>query len=100
MARQELSRSLAKHEFESGFIAAAGSLAGHRALPQGFVPPPKPEGIRGAKEWMSQRMGQRGYSATLDQPALASLMDIHAARACDSFDKLARELVRLLGPDI
>lgn len=91
---------LAKHEFENWFLGAALSLAGHRALPEGLVPPPNPEDIRGAKEWLGRRMGQRGYSETLDQPALASLMDVHAARACDSFDKLARELARLLATDV
>jgi hypothetical protein len=88
---------LAKHEFETWFIAAAESLAGNRSLPQGLVPPPDPEHIRGAKEWLGKRMGQRGYSETLDQPALASIMDIDAARACDSFDKLVREFALLVG---
>jgi len=86
---------LAKHEFETWFIGAAASLAGHRSLPEGLIPPPNPEHIRGAKEWLSKRMGQRGYSETLDQPALAAVMDVNAARACDSFDKLARELALL-----
>lgn len=88
---------LAKYEFESWFLAAADSLSGRRGLKNDLYAPTNPETIRGAKEWLSQRMeGSRTYSETLDQPALAELFDLDAARRADSFDKCYREITRLL----
>lgn len=87
----------AKREFEAWFLAAAESLRGHRGLPADLAAPAEPEIIRGAKEWLAQRMpGNRGYSETSDQPALAAAFDLTAARRADSFDKCYREIVRLL----
>ena len=58
---------------------------------------PDPERIRGAKEWLSDRMPRgRPYNPTIDQPALTSVFDMQAARRADSFDKCYREIVRLL----
>lgn len=55
------------------------------------------EAVRGAKEWLSQRMESgRTYSETLDQPALAACFDFDMARRADSFDKCYRDIVRLL----
>lgn len=88
---------LAKHEFEAWFLAAAESLRGRRGLRNDIHPPNDPEAIRGAKEWLSQRMGtSRTYRETRDQPALTALFDIEHARQADSFDKCYREIVRLL----
>ncbi len=90
---------LAKCEFEAWFLAAADSLRGKRGLPADLAPPPDPEGVRGAKEWLASHMprGQR-YSETLDQPALAAVFDLDCARRRSaSFDKFCRELGRLLG---
>jgi Domain of unknown function (DUF4276) len=88
---------LAKREFEAWFLAAALSLRGFRGLSQNLAAPEAPEAIRGAKEWLSQRMeGTRRYVETLDQPALASRFDLAAARRADSFDKCFREIARLL----
>jgi hypothetical protein len=87
----------AKREFEAWFLAAAESLRGHRGLPNDLTAPPTPEAIRGAKEWLADRMPSgRGYSEASDQPALTAAFDINAARRADSFDKCYRELVRLL----
>src|SRR5438094_886194 len=63
----------------------------------GLRPPPDPEAVRGAKEWLSRHMppGQP-YRPTVDQPALAARFDLQAARRADSFDKCYREVVRLL----
>jgi hypothetical protein len=58
---------------------------------------PSPEAIRDAKGWLGQRM-PRGYSPTTDQPALTGLFDLGLARSSPSFDKLVRELTRLLLP--
>jgi len=88
---------LAKHEFESWFLAAADSLRGNRGLVKDLSSPPDPEAVRGAKEWLSQRMESgRTYSETLDQPALAACFDFDMARRADSFDKCYRDIVRLL----
>ena len=89
---------LAKHEFEAWFLAAAESLRGQRGLKNDLHSPDNPEAIRGAKEWLSQRMeDSRTYRETQDQPALAALFDIEQARNADSFDKCYRDIVRLLG---
>lgn len=90
---------LAKHEFETWFIAAAESIAGRRGLPADFRAPESPEAIRAPKEWLSQQMGrERGYKETTDQPALAAIFDIALARGrSDSFDKFCREVERLIG---
>lgn len=88
---------LAHQEAEAWFLAAAASLAGERGLPTGLQAPADPEGIRGAKEWLSRHMPPgRRYSETLDQPAFAARMSLVEARTSDSFDKLWREMARLL----
>ena len=88
---------LAKQEFEAWFLASAVSLRGSRGLSANLVPPPDPEMIQGAKEWLSRQMvGAQSYRETLDQPALAARFDLEVARRADSFDKCFREIVRLL----
>ena len=88
---------LAKREFETWFLASAQSLGGHRGLPADLMSHPAPEGVRGAKEWLTQKMPPgRGYSESSDQPAFTALFDLDAARRSDSFDKCYREIVRLL----
>ena len=88
---------LAKHEFESWFLAAAESLRGKRGLRSDIHSPIEPEAIRGAKEWLNGQMdGIRKYSERFDQPALAALFDLEQARRADSFDKCYRDIVRLL----
>ncbi len=47
---------VAKSEFESWFVAAAESIAGKAGLPVDLQHPLDPESIRGAKEWLTQRM--------------------------------------------
>jgi hypothetical protein len=51
--------------------------------------------VRGAKGWLNARM-PRGYSPTIDQPALTAVFDLEQARTAPSFDKLIRELTQLL----
>jgi hypothetical protein len=88
---------LAKREFEAWFLASAVSLRSRRGLSPELVPPPRPEGIRDAKGWLSSRRARgRAYKEAVDQPALAGVFDIQAARTADSFDKCYREAVRLL----
>jgi len=88
---------LAKHEFENWFIAAAESLRGRRGLPQDLTAPQEPESIEAAKAWLSTRMPRHNpYSETIDQPALTAQFNLEMARRSGSFDKLHREIERLL----
>ena len=88
---------LAKHEFENWFIAAAESLRGRRGLPQDLTAPQDPESIEAAKAWLSTRMPRHNpYSETIDQPALTAQFNLEMARRSGSFDKLHREIERLL----
>lgn len=88
---------LAKHEFESWFIAAINSLRGQRGLKDNLQQARNPEAIRGAKEWLSRQMENRSYSETVDQPKLTARFDFDQARRTDSFNKCYRDIVRLLG---
>jgi hypothetical protein len=86
---------LAKREFESWFIAAAESIAGHAGLSSGLCAPSDQESIRDAKGWLQKAMPPRTkYSETVDQPSLASKFDLTAARRAPSFDKMYREIER------
>jgi hypothetical protein len=86
---------LSVREYEAWLVAAIESLRGQRGLPSTLVPPSSPEGMRDAKGWLDAHM-PRGYSPTTDQPALTSLFDLAVARSAPSFDKLVREVSRLL----
>lgn len=86
---------LAEREYEAWFLAAAVSLRGRRGLPDDLEPPPELAALRDAKGWLNHRM-PRGYSPTLDQPALTAVLDLEQARTTGSFDKLIRELTKLL----
>jgi hypothetical protein len=88
---------LAKREFEAWFLAAAESLRGQQGLSSTLEPPPDPEAIQGAKEWLRKHMeANRTYSETVDQPALTRCFDMEAARQAPSFDKLYRDVEWLL----
>jgi hypothetical protein len=98
-ARSDMAISvvLAKREFETWFVAAAESLAGKHDFPPDLAAPGDPESIRGAKEWLGDRMNASyGYRATIHQAKLTACFDIHAARRSDSFDKFYREIQRLI----
>lgn len=86
---------LAKQEFENWFLAAANSLRGKRGLRSDVEAPDNVEAIRGAKEWLSDRMARR-YSPTQDQAALAAVLDLTEARTAPSFDKFYRDVERIL----
>jgi hypothetical protein len=93
--RRPVSVVLAQMEFESWFLAAAESIAGHASLRQDLCAPAHPESIRNAKGWLEKAMPRgRKYSETVDQPALAAKFDLHAARRAPSFDKMCREIER------
>jgi hypothetical protein len=89
---------LAHKEYESWFVAAAESLRGVRGLPDDLSSPANPEGIRGAKEWLTQQMpGRSPYSPVPDQAILTSVFDLDLARQrSPSFDKCYREISAML----
>lgn len=94
-----LSVVLAMREFEAWFLAAAESLRGWRELPETLEPPPDPEAIRGAKEWLANKLraGGESYSETTDQQALVWVFDLELARERSaSFAKCWREIRWLL----
>ena len=96
---QSLSIVIPKYEFETWFLAAAQSLSGKRGLREGLLPPSQPEAIRGAKEWLSGNMAPgRKYAPRVDQAALVAAMDLTAAKSCKSFERLCREIQRLIRP--
>ena len=88
---------LAYQEFEAWFIAAFDSLRGKYGLANDMPSEPEPEGIRGAKEWLSRHMPQNmRYSETIHQVALTAVFDMQAAKRASSFDKCYREVASLL----
>ena len=88
---------LPNREFESWFLAAAESLRGLRGLAADLESPTQPEAVRGAKEWLNQRVSSGSYSSSVDQPSLTSAFSLEDARRAPSFDKCYREVIRLLG---
>lgn len=99
MARSDLPISvvLAKPEYEAWFLASAVSLRGKQGLSSTMEPHHDPESATGAKGWLRERMeDNRKYSETLDQPALTRHFNLKAAQQTSSFDKLVREISRLL----
>ena len=89
---------LAKREYETWFVAAAKSVAGHQGLQSVTVPPADPESLRNAKGWLSARMPRdRSYSPTRDQSPLTAVFDLEQARrGAPSFNKMWRAVMELL----
>ena len=89
---------LANREFEAWFLCGVRSLRGHRGISAVAEPPENPETIRGAKEYLARHYLRPGatYSETVDQVALAAVLDLAEARGAPSFDKLCRDLCRLI----
>jgi hypothetical protein len=83
--------ALAYREYETWFLAAAASLRGCAGLPQDLVPPPDPEAIRGAKEWLSARMSE-GYDPIQHQAGLTAQFDLDSAASVPSFRRLRARL--------
>lgn len=83
---------LAHREYESWFLAAAGSLGGYCGLPQGLHDHEEPEKPRDAKGWLREQMqGSRTYSPPVDQLVLTRAFDIEAAaQHSPSFKRFCR----------
>ena len=88
---------LAVTELEAWFLAALASLRGQRGVRTDARAPSDPESVRGAKEALRRQMTSgSAYSPPTDQPALVALMDLDAAGAAPSFDKLWRAVAGIL----
>jgi len=88
--------TLAFREYETWFLAAARSLRGICGLPEGLEPPDKPETIRDAKGWLSDKM-KLPYNETNHQPRLTSAFAFQEAREVASFDRGFRKLREFFG---
>jgi hypothetical protein len=92
---------VAHQEYETWFMAAPEAIRNHFELAEPPIPTPDPESRRGAKEWIKQHLPRgKTYSETTHQHALTKLIDLNKARAIPSFDKLYREVSRLLAEAI
>jgi len=95
---------VAYREYETWFLSALESLRGKRGIRTDAVAPPNPESRRDAKSALEEYMPpSRGYSETLDQPAMSALLDLGSAyRRNRSFRRLVSAmaiLMRRLGCD-
>lgn len=87
---------LAKREFEAWFLGSLESLRNEYGNPPYERLLREPEEIPGAKEHLSNLL-RIPYSEVIDQPAMAHLFDMDAARErCPSFDKCWRMVQALL----
>ena len=88
---------MATREYEAWFLAALESLRGRNGVLTAAEPPTDPEGIRGAKEALEERMNpSAGYSPSTDQVALTAQMDLGLAyRRSRSFQHLVSSFGRL-----
>ena len=93
--RSSLRLHFANREYEAWFVAAAGSLQGHRGFAFDGVDESDPDRPRNAKGWIERRMASRAYREILDQPAFTAVMNLELAGARSrSFRKLLREWQR------
>lgn len=67
-------------------------------LALGLAAPADPEGVGGAKAWLTDRMtSSRAYRETRDQPAPTERFDLGRARSrSPSFDKFWRDVTQFL----
>ncbi len=97
---RQISIVLANREFESWFLAAIDSLRGKGGVRVDAECSGNPEAIRDAKGALRQLMATSRYSPTVDQAALASLVDLDLVRSrSQSFDKPCRELEQLVAEE-
>lgn len=84
----------ATREYEAWFLAALDSLRKTGLIASDAFGPPRPEEIRGAKQWLSGCMTRAGgYRETLHQASFSAIVDLHMARQrARSLDKLWRDL--------
>lgn len=88
---------VANWEYEAWFLAAAVSLRGHHGLADDLSPPLDCEDVQDAKRWLRDRMiaGER-YNPTSRQASFSQVMSLEEARRAPSFDKLCRDVRRIV----
>lgn len=85
-------------EYEAWFLASIVSLQGMRGIKQSVKLHPNPEGVRGVKKQIRERM-ERGwsYNETIHQPSFSARFSMVAAyRQCRSFRKMMTAFGALL----
>ena len=87
--------ALAYREYETWFLYAIESLRGLRGISMGTTPPPQPESIRGAKEWLGARM-DGSYDPITHQIEFTRCISLDSARASRSFDRLYLRILAFL----
>jgi hypothetical protein len=88
---------VAHQEYEAWFLAAPECVRDHFELDATPTPPPDPESKQGVREWIKRQLPRgKTYKETTDQPALTRLLDLEKSRSIPSFDKLYREVARLI----
>lgn len=94
-SQHSVSTILAVREYETWFVGAAESL--ERFLQLTGDIPENPEQSGSKKRWIEDRFKGTKYSETVDQARMTATMDLTRCRLrCPSFDKLCRDLERLL----
>lgn len=93
---RRISVVLANREYEAWFIAAARSLDGKLGFSVAAVKLPAAESVRGAKEWMNERLPRsKIYRPTQDQLVFSGLIDLRQAHDNSrSFGKLCSDWTR------
>lgn len=88
---------IAYQEYESWFLAAAGSLRTHPDVRDDAVAPANPEGRRGAKRELEKLMLE-SYKETRHQPKFSALIDLKTASANSrSFRRMIHAVKTLAG---
>lgn len=94
-SQHSISTILAVQEYETWFVGAAASLG--RFLHLTGEPPENPEQSGSKKRWIEDRFKGTKYSETVDQARMTAAMDLTLCRQrCPSFNKLCRDIERLL----
>lgn len=89
--------NVADREYESWFIASAESIALRIGSESNLEVPSPIEAVRNAKGWIERNILNGSYKETVDQASFSSYIDVpFARRRSHSFDRLCRELERLL----
>ncbi|MFD4905988.1 DUF4276 family protein [Kitasatospora purpeofusca] len=87
---------IARHEYESWFLATATSLASHPAVRDDAETPADPEARRGAKSQLEDMMHE-SYKETLHQAKFSAVMDLRAAaRNSRSFRRMVHAVEQLI----
>jgi len=87
--------ALANREYEAWLIASVASMRGLYGLPSNIDPPADPEGIRGAKEWLSRHMSEP-YDPVTHQTPMTRQLDPRLSISCPSFQRLYNHVASLV----